>query len=73
MTSNRTGGIVVVTTNRGRFVWWRALFVLDYVPKGRRRATQTWPIPTHSNSERAVVAMAGKALYDQHRSLGGSL
>lgn len=73
MTNNRTRGNVVVTTNRGRFVWWQLLFTVDYIPKGHRRASQSWPVPVGSNSESYVVSMVGKLMYDHHRSLGGSL
>jgi len=53
------GRIVLVRTMRGRWVWWPALQVVDYIPAGKRTPKWSFTLASSQNTEvgalRAIV------------------
>jgi hypothetical protein len=44
----RENRILVEVPGRGRFRYWRALQIIDFVPAGKQKAKDEWPL--HGNT-----------------------
>lgn len=61
------GSITVLTTPYGRYEWWWALSIIDYIPKGKRRRTRTYPLPVTDDTEERVVYIAAKKEIERYK------
>lgn len=49
---------VLITTRVGRYIWWDALQVVDWIPKGSRRASITISLRVSENTELGAMIKA---------------
>lgn len=57
---------LLLTTPRGRYVWWRELEIVDFIPKGKRTASDTRQTRDHTflGALKVALKMEGLTLGD---------
>jgi len=63
MANRLISGQTLITTDYGKYVWYPALQLVDWIPKGQRKATFTLSLLTNNNTElRAMIAATNHML-----------